>query len=207
MVKPPTSGPLRLPFTLLFILVMLLSNWSAGTLGGALPSAALKAWGLSLEKLLDGEFYRLLTATFLSHSFAMFLRQLVFVAAIVGFYEWSHGTLRTLFVFFTVDVIGTLAVFALVIAPMAKAGGGLDSELAALSDVGMSAGGFGLIGALCRLSPRPWLFLTLTAGAIVLKMAWDIDLIADSAHLICLGLGFVVQALLVRFDMRKASRP
>lgn len=190
-----------MPYTLLFLSVMVIANWFAGTLDGNLPPASLQTWGLNLEKLVDGEVFRLMTATFLSHSFDMFLRQFLFVAAIVGFFEWHYGTVRTVLFFLTVDVIGTLMVFAFVIAPMAQA----SSELDALGDVGMSAGGFGLIGALCRLSPRPWLFLTLTTVAIAVKMAWGIDLIADSAHLICLGLGFALQSLLTYRDDRKRA--
>ena len=105
---------------------------------------------------MDGELYRLMAATFLSHDFAMFLRQVVFAALVIGFYEFKQGTLRAITMFVVIDIVGTLVVLFLVVGPMTR----LDTEVAILHDVGMSAGGFGLIGAIFRSGRWPWVLMT-----------------------------------------------
>jgi hypothetical protein len=138
----------RFPFTLAFLAIMITANWLAGTFTGLLPPQALMQWGISHQSILNGEIFRLVTGTFLSHDFAMFLRQFCFAALVIGAFEWGDGTRRAITVFFTIDIVGTLLVLFVVL-PFFADMPDFDGRAAlTMHDVGMSAGGFGLIGAL-----------------------------------------------------------
>lgn len=183
----------RIPFTLLFLSIMCVANWSAGTFDGVLPSESLASWGISHQTVVSGDFTRLFTGTFLSHDPGMFVRQLIFAAAVIGYFEWRTSTLRTAATFFAIDLVGTLIVLFGVI-PFAAAIPEIGpSDAKAALDVGMSAGGFGLIGAILASWPHKWLLLGAVVAAIGIKVWYDLDLIADSAHLICVLIGFAVQ--------------
>jgi hypothetical protein len=64
-------------------------------------------------------------------------------------------------------------------------------------DVGMSAGGFGLIGAIVAGLPQATALLVVAIMAIGVKTRMKFEVIADTAHMVCLLLGFVVQAMLM----------
>lgn len=185
----------RLPFTLIFLATLVLANWAAGTLQGTLPLKALAGWGISHRNIVEGETFRLLTGTFLSHDLAMFARQMVFAATVIGLYEWNTGSLRTATLFFSVDLIGTLIVVFIVLPVLAATPLAGPSALQSY-DVGMSAGGFGLIGALAAMQRRAVLLFALVLAAIVIKVWFSFDIIADSAHVVCLLLGFTLQTAL-----------
>jgi hypothetical protein len=101
---------IHLPFTLAFLAAMVGANWAAGTLSGRLPFRALTEWGMSHQRLVRGETFRLLTGTFLSHDRGMFLRQIVFAAGVIGVYEWQSGSLQAVLMFVTTNLAGTLIV-------------------------------------------------------------------------------------------------
>ncbi len=184
----------RVPFTLIFLVVMIAANTVAGTVSGQLPAEALERWGLSHHSIKAGEVLRLFTATFLSHDLGMFLRQVVFAAAIIGAYEWLMGTWRAVAMFVGLDLFGTLAVLFVVLPVLASEGGPIAPEALFDFDVGMSAGGFGLIGALIALQKWRWGLLVAVALSIAIKIWIAFDPIADSVHALCLLVGFAVQS-------------
>ena len=186
----------RLPFTLIFLAIMPVANSLAGTWTGTLHTQALTGWGISHLSVREGEVFRLLSGTFLSHDLGMFLRQVVFAAAVIGTYEWTEGTRRTLVMFLTIDIVGTLLVLFAVLPALVYALPAFDTAAFAVHDVGMSAGGFGLIGALTAQQRHRWLYLLAICAAIFVKIAISFDAIADSAHLLCLFMGFALQLAL-----------
>jgi hypothetical protein len=188
----------RLRFTLSFVLVMIGANGLAGTLSGMLPPQALAAWGISHRALLDGEVFRLVTGTFLSHDLGMFLRQLGFAFAVIGAYEWLEGTWRAMAVFFSIDSLGSLLVLFVVLPILSGPASILSETELFVHDVGMSAGGFGLIGALVARHRANALLLALLLAGIGLKAAIAFEPIADTAHGLCLILGFGLQSILER---------
>ncbi len=190
------TGLFRLPFMLTFLLVMASFNWLAGTFSGILPQHALTAWGISHHSILNGEVFRLMTGTFLSHDFGMFVRQFCFAAVVIGAYEWGEGTWRALAVFFTVDILGSLLVLFGVLPLLVGLHYTVGEAELLTHDVGMSAGGFGLLGAILANRPRRWLMLSLATLGILGKMWLDFEPIADTAHLLCLFLGFGLQTFL-----------
>ena len=190
----------RFPFTLAFLAIMVTANWLAGTFTGLLPPQALTQWGISHQSILNGEIFRLVTGTFLSHDFAMFLRQFCFAALVIGAFEWGDRTRRAITVFFTIDIVGTLLVLFVVLPFFADMPDYDGRAALTMHDVGMSAGGFGLIGALVAKQPKAWLFLTLTLAAIAAKIGFGFEVIADTAHILCLLLGFGLQSWLTEWQ-------
>ncbi|MGJ8583385.1 MAG: rhomboid-like protein [Marinosulfonomonas sp.] len=185
-----------LPFTVLFLAVMIVANSLAGTLSGQLPEASLRQWGISHQDILEGDLYRLITGTFLQHDFAMFLRQICFAGAVIGFYEWKQGTLRAVGMFFAIDVLGTLLVLFMILPPLSHQNWGDFADVKALHDVGMSAGGFGLIGAAIATFRYKSAFLCAVLVSIAIKIGVQFDPIADTAHFTTLLIGFALQMLL-----------
>jgi len=192
-------------FTPLFIAGMLAANLHLGVPGGELANSDLEKFGVSLASLKDGDWIRLLTGSFLSHDVDMLIRQLLLAAFAIGWFEWRHGPLRTAAMFFFLDVLGTLLLMfgILLVLEFLELEGftGLHSTF----DVGMSTGGFGLIGAsLYYVRWRGWVLL---AGivALVIKALVSPEPIADMAHLLMLPLGFMVERTISRFDIRRAG--
>ncbi len=58
---------IRLRFTILFLLIMLIANFLAGSLAQDLPDGILADWGIGHDSVLSGEVFRLITGIFLSH--------------------------------------------------------------------------------------------------------------------------------------------
>ncbi|MCL4676678.1 MAG: hypothetical protein KJZ59_11855 [Pararhodobacter sp.] len=196
----------RLPFTLAFLSVMVLANWRAGTWGGVLPPAALTAWGLSHHSLVDGEVFRLISGSYLSHDPGMALRQFAFAALVIGAYERTEGTCRAIVLFHSIDILGSLLVLFGVLPLLVALPNTITEAELVVFDVGMSAGGFGLLGALAYESRHRWAALLLIIVAICAKMLASFEPIADTAHLLCLGLGVLGQGL-VSDRRRRLQKP
>ena len=187
----------RVPFTLVFLTTMVAANAFAGTLDGVISESALYNWGISHRSIRQWEIYRLVTGTFLSHDLGMFLRQVVFAATVIGAYEWTEGSRRALIMFVCMDVVGTMIVLYAILPVLVVVHPSIDAGSLEVYDVGMSAGGFGLIGALVAQQRHRWLFLAAVCAAIFVKIWISFDVIADSAHLLCLILGFGIQSALI----------
>ena len=186
----------RLRFTLGFLGVMIAANWAAGGLWRDLPAAAMARWAVSHDDLARGEIWRLITANFLSRHPRMLVDQVTFTLCIIGWFEWHHGSPRAFAMFFVTNTAGFLLTLFWVVDMLKSypAWAGLDT----LRDIGMSAGGFGLVGAILADLPRKWLYL---AGALILlgaKFFLLPDPIADIAHPITLVLGFALELWLLR---------
>lgn len=192
-MKHTLLGIAKLPFTMIFLIIMIATNFAAGTLGGDLPDQSLRHWGISHNDIVLGEVYRLITGTFLSHDVAMFMRQVCFAAAVIGYYEWTQGTLRALGMFVLIDIVGSLIVLFAVLAPLSGAPwAGLDG-ITSVHDVGMSAGGFGLIGAIVATSKYRSVLMLAVLASIAVKVMFQFDAIADTAHVVTLLIGFALQ--------------
>ena len=191
----------RLRFTILFLAVMLVANLLAGSLHRPLTNRMLENWGIGHDTLMRGDALRLITSTFLSHDPDMLLRQFVFAAMALGYTELKFGSGRTIALFLGLDIIGTLILLALV---------GLLSgtiDLTAANDVGMSIGGFGLVGlAIADWRGRSSLFAAILVG-IAMKFAYAPDLMADGGHVLAFGLGYVLGLLLSRRKRTVSKEP
>ena len=192
-------------FTPVFLMTMLAVNLYLGVPGGKLSKSDLAELGVSLTSLAQGEWLRLFTGSFISHDADMLVRQLLLAAFAIGWFEWRYGPLRAAAMFFFLDVLGTLLLmFGVVMLIEFLEVNGL-SGLPDTYDVGMSAGGFGLIGAsLYHLNWRGW---AMAAGlsALAVKALLFPEPIADLAHLMMLPTGFLVEALASRFIIRRSE--
>lgn len=187
---------LRYRLTLAFLVLMVAANAFAGSLGGSLAPQHLASWGISLNALANGQIFRLVTAVFLSHDQSMLLRQLIFAALVIGGHEIQVGWQQTLLTFSVVDIISTVLILAIV----SIAWPGDISEIAFVHDVGMSAGGFGLLGSLVAGLGRRWsrLFAAGILVALAVKIMVFPDIIADGVHLISFPIGIVMRVVLDR---------
>lgn len=174
----------RFRFTLLFIVAMIAANVLAGTFLGELPFEALDDWGIGLESVWAGDLTRLLTGIFLSHDLDMLVRQVIFAAAIIGYTEWRWGSVRAAIAFFSLDIGSTLVLLAAVWSVPSLA------DVAALNDVGMSMGGFGLLGFITTGIRHRIALLTLVLLGILVKSALDFEMLTDTGHVLALFLGF-----------------
>ncbi|MFT6677310.1 MAG: hypothetical protein ACJAVM_003524 [Sulfitobacter sp.] len=182
----------KFPVTLMFLAIMTLANFLAGTLTGTLPENMLTTWGIGHGTILNAEFYRLITGTFLSHDIGMYFRQMGFVLLVVGYVEWTWGSAATAGMFFGIDIIGTLVLLGLLtwlkpVLPMTQ-----------MYDVGMSIGGFGLIGVIIAGGRWKLLVLGVIEAAIVVKYLIVPDLTADIGHGLALILGVGLAAILAQ---------
>lgn len=185
----------RLSFTIAFLAVMLAANIMTETFGGVLPAYHLQGWGLSLDGLMNGEVFRLITAVFLSHDIGMFFRQFLFAASVIGIYEWLNGSGRAIAMFLFTDIVSTIVFFILLISILSFGSEAL-SGIAARHDVGMSGGGFGLLGALAASRRRHGLiFIAVVAGLAGKLVIWP-DLIADGLHLVAFPVGYLAARFL-----------
>ena len=183
---------MRYRFTLLFLAALVFANTAAGTLDGELPGEMLEVWGIGQEAVWSGDFVRLLTGTFLSHDVGMFFRQIVFAALTLGYTERVRGSLPAAMAFFALEIGSTLVLLTAVwMLPSL-------SDVSALNDVGMSMGGFGLVGLAIAGVRYRWFFLFAVLLAISIKVAVDFEPLTDTGHVIALLLGVLVGLLMQR---------
>lgn len=192
---------LRFRFTLVFLMAMLAANLLAAGLGQDLPSEMLRDWGIGHNSLMSGEIFRLITGTFLSHDAGMLVRQFIFTAVVIGYTEWLRGTTQTAVLFFGLDIVGTLL---LLVCVGAAQGAGL-IDITAMNDVGMSIGGFGLIGVALSTWRYKWLLVIVIFLAIAIKLVIAPHLLADAGHVLALFLGFILGQLFALLQPASAS--
>ncbi len=176
----------RLIFTALFLAVMLFANLRAGSLYHGLPAPVLADWGIGHDTLLRGEVFRLFTGIFLSHDPQMVLRQMLFAAVVIGYTEWRRGTLQAALLFIGLAITTTLMLLVSV-----NLGAGI-IDLTGMNDVGMSMGGFGLIGLAFSDWRGKWLLLAAAVLGIDAKFNIAPDVLADGGHLLALLSGFAL---------------
>ena len=130
---------------------------------------------------------RLVASLLLSHDLGIFLRQFLFAAAVIGHFEWHCSTQRTVSTFLAVDTLGTLIVLFNFV-PLVASLPAQDHPTAHQTlDIGISAGGFGLIGAIPTGWPCKGLLMGAALKAIGITVLHSFQITADSAHAKCSG--------------------
>jgi hypothetical protein len=187
----------RLSFTGTFLMVMLAAAVWSGTWQQPISPTMLERVGISLEALLNGRPWLLFTSIFFSHDPGMLARQLLFAATVIGVTEWRWGGWRTLAWFFLLDITGTLALFILVVWPVSLVSHSETLALLAETDVGMSGGGFGLLGMLAAGFRSPLYLVVPIAVYAWLARGFFMpgDLLADILHLMTFTAGLFVANL------------
>ncbi|QRF68691.1 hypothetical protein GQA70_19850 (plasmid) [Ponticoccus alexandrii] len=165
---------------------MLVANVLAGTVFGPLTPELLSAWGIGVDPVRDGQIARFVTAIFLSHGPSMLIRQFIFAATVIGTVEWLWGSWRAMALFFGIDISATTILLSCIALVPQLAG----SEH--INDVGMSMGGFGLIGVLLATSRVRWIGLAVVSLGVGVKYALVPEPLADGGHIIALWVGACV---------------
>ncbi|EEB85470.1 hypothetical protein RGAI101_2623 [Roseobacter sp. GAI101] len=165
---------------------MVVANGLAGSFTGPLDPQILAKWGIGVDALRGFDISRFMTAIFLSHDPSMLARQFFFAAGVIGLTEWIWGSWRAAALFFGLDIVSAAALIAVIaFFPV------LD-PLAEVTDVGMSLGGFGLIGVLLSMWRHRWIGLIGVSVLVATKYAFAPDPVADGGHVIALMIGFCV---------------
>lgn len=146
----------RTPFTLAFVLVLLIIGIATGTI---LSPAADKPWfesvATGLPAFAEGRWWSVLTSPFFIDHPLTFLTLAPLVVGGLGWAEWRFGTWRTLGLFWAGHIVGVLGAAAIV-ALVSQTGWHWAVRLSEAYDVGPSCGAFtALIFAIATL-PAPW---------------------------------------------------
>lgn len=146
----------RTPFTLAFVLVLLIIGIATGTI---LSPAADKPWfesvATGLPAFAEGRWWSVLTSPFFIDHPLTFLTLAPLVVGGLGWAEWRFGTWRTLGLFWAGHIVGVLGAAAIV-ALVSQTGWHWAVRLSETYDVGPSCGAFtALIFAIATL-PAPW---------------------------------------------------
>jgi len=192
----------RCPFTLLLAAGVILAAIATGTWVHPSDPATLARWGYGLHDFRDGTWYSLLTSVFLTNRPFMFWGILVFVFLSVGGYECRAGWQRAVLVFVLCDLVSKLAITIMVVLPLDATGLAVGQALAMSDDVGMSAGGFGCLGAFFEMLPGRMRrnLLIGTAVYLLLRIVLVTELFADLLHIVALPLGYGIGRRLRRND-------
>lgn len=140
----------RVPFTTVFMLLYP-AVWLFATM--ALPGGlgeARRLFGLSLDMIGRGEFWRFLTALVVPADAIRGVGHMVLIAATVGVREWRHGTARAIALFMACDLVGKLIVAALFRGPTGPWIQSVFPDAVSHFDVGSSAGAVALLAANLR---------------------------------------------------------
>lgn len=197
---------IRFKMTIAFLAIMVLANYYTGSWSTVLPKIHLQQFGISLDTVSNGELGRLFTSTFLSHHSGMFVRQIFLAAFSIGIHEWHFGWLKTLVIFTSVNLLSTLGLFVLLPIFFSQN----LTEVSSQFDVGMSAGGFGLIGSLTFgiFGKQKFQLLFVVFSGLLLKLIFFPDVIADSVHVMAFPMGFGIAWLLsIKLKTTQPKRP
>jgi len=170
----------RIPGTIAVTVIVL----AVGALTGALWERAEDAglvdrWGWGLDAFEDGDWYTILTGVTIAPEPWMYALILGTFCVGGGFLELRYGTLRMLIAVLGTHVAAVLGT-ALLLLGLGALGVDWAEELARVSDVGLSNGGFGALGAATAGMPMLWrrrvrLVGLLYCAAMILYAAeiWD----------------------------------
>jgi hypothetical protein len=201
----PLSVVRRERFTLFMSVALLVVAVFQGTLVADTAPAVILYWGFGLHNLWDGRLYTLIVSTFLVRQPWEVLGGILLVAVSVGVYEWMVGTRNSLLLYWSTNLTAPVLAALLFLWPHYLAGTSLGVKLAALSDVGPSAGALGCLGGWVGRLParyRTWVAIAVLA-LLVAKLALFTDLIPDSSHLV----GFVAGLAFDRWLIAASKNP
>ncbi len=185
----------RVPVTILFALGIGLAGLATRAPWSAVAPDVLARWGFSPHDLTHGRWFTLITSVFLTRNPLMFWGILLFTLGAVGVLEWQVGPRRALTVYWQTELIGTLGTAVLLQAIVPASWAPLASSLARTHEVGMSAGGFGCLGAVVARLPRRraaalWGVMTY----LVVRLVFFTQLSGDTVHLMTFPLGCYLES-------------
>ncbi len=193
------------PFTIiLFLSIFVVGLFTGPALGREIPTSVQSAWGTGPQKIFAGKWWTIFTMVFLCNDAFMLYGVLLAGVPIMAMAESRLGTLTTIAVYWTIQVIVWLLI-AVAFRFLMLRGLGPGVKIYPTTDIGLSVGLFGVIGVLLialNRSPeaaRQWQTIALEAGVpIYLILKWMLipEWLADTGHWTALALGLIAGLLL-----------
>jgi phosphatidylglycerol lysyltransferase len=202
--------------TALLVLGVLVAGLSTGALWTPVVegTALFDRVAYGLPALREGRVWTFFTGMFFAPELALYVPILVLLVIAACAYERRAGHVRTLVVALGGHFLAGLLT-ALALWPFADSGWTWAAGLGSRLDLGISAGGFALVGALtASMSPVWRVRFRVCLGAYLIAMVVRSGLLWDVEHLVAFGLGVFAGPLLAgarpklrrfRFD-RRAQR-
>ena len=161
-MKPTTVSPKalvrRVPFAIALTLAIILAGLWSGSWAHPIDPAFIARWGFGFPDFADGHIWSLFTQVFFTDRPFMFWGIVPFAAIVIGTYEWTFGSRRALIVFWVGNLLGSLIISGCLVGGLYAAGAEIGARWALSHDVGISGGGFAVLGAyVYQMHPR-WLW-------------------------------------------------
>jgi membrane associated rhomboid family serine protease len=190
--KPPEIVDARLRFLrrLPFTTAMLAGLVSMGILYRSFVDPTSRAirhtFGSSVQTMLEGDVFRLFSSLFLTSGRWHFWVSVLMLAICVGWAEWSHGTLRTIFAFLAAHIITLLAISVGLVLLTGSGQFAFAEILIDARDVGPSAGYYGCLGLATGSlkSGWRWVLLAMILFSLLARMIYSAGGITDHPHLV-----------------------
>ena len=197
----------RTPFTLTFLLVMLVLGVIFGTLGTSASQLDIaERFATGLPAFQDGRWYTVLTSPFFVDPPLQWLLIAPLFIIGVGAAEWRFGSLRTVGIFVSGHITGVLLATGIV-ALVAATGWEWAVRLSHQGDLGPSAGVFACLVFAASTLPSPWrLRARFALGAWAIVEVLYIGQLASVHHAAAIALALIVSGALPAFRHR-AGRP
>jgi phosphatidylglycerol lysyltransferase len=172
---------------------------------GVLPGSDLyRDVAYGLPALREGRWWTTFLGAFFAPHVILFIPILALLGVTASVYERRVGHWRTLLLALGGQFLATIGAAAL-IALLQRGDWAWTNDVGAQLDLGISAGGFVLLGALTAVMQPVWrLRVRVAVGAYLIAMVLMSGLIWDVEHIIGFAIGVVVGPLLVR---RPLCRP
>jgi phosphatidylglycerol lysyltransferase len=177
--------------------------WRGVPSGGRLDGHV--AYGL--PALREGRWWTFVTGMFFAPSIVLYLPILVLLVGLAVVYERRVGHVRTIVVAIGGQVVGALLT-SLFLWPWADSGWTWARQLGGQLDLGISAGGFALLGALTAVMQPVWRHrIRIGVGAYLVAMLLNSGLLWDVEHVVAFGVGVLAGPLLAgRLPVRPQLR-
>ncbi len=173
-----------LPFTTAMVLAMLLVGGLIHVVIGGSPDELGARIGYGLSALQDGQFWKFGVGAVVLPDATMYLVMCPLVAVAVGYYERQVGAARSAVALLGTHLIGTVGV-AFALAGAGQLSWPWAQLVAGQTDLGMSAGTIGLLGAAtCLMSAPIRRRVRWVVSAYLLVMVLRSGLLWDAEHLV-----------------------
>lgn len=186
----------RLPYTLILALGVIIAGILTGAPWKAVDPGVIQHWGFALDDLREGRWFTLLTGVLITRGPLMFWGIVVFAFASVGGLEWQIGPRRAVVRYWQTELVGSIGGPLVLQVALASTHSPLAASFPHIAEVGMSAGGFGCLGAAlaCLTARTRQVGFWGVTVYLVVRLVFFTELASDTVHLITFPLGYWLES-------------